>query len=105
MHRGPDHLPRGVLDGKGLLHAAAWYPRTARKTRLSASLGRGQSARRSAIMPPMAEAGGEGWSNVVVVDDDDVDRELLRAEVAGRYSGAYRVVVGSSAAETLTTLE
>ena len=56
-------------------------------------------------MLAMAGAGGERRSNIVVVDDDAVDREVLRAEIAGRYGGAYGVVVGSSACETLMTLE
>jgi thioredoxin reductase len=56
-------------------------------------------------MPAMAGAGGERRSNVVVVDDDVVDREVLRTEVEGRYGGAYGVVVRSSAGEALMTLE
>jgi DNA-binding NarL/FixJ family response regulator len=55
-------------------------------------------------MLAMAGAGGERRANIVVVDDDVVDREVLRAEIAGRYRGAYGVVVGSSASETLMTL-
>ena len=47
----------------------------------------------------------ERRAHIVVVDDDLVDLELLNAEVAGRYGGAYGVVVGSSAGETLLTLE
>ena len=55
----------------------------------------------------MALAGGIGerLAHVVVVDDDDVDRELLGAEIVGRYGGAYGVVVRSSAGETLLALE
>jgi thioredoxin reductase len=56
-------------------------------------------------MPAMAGAGGDGRPNIVVVDDDVVDREVLRAEVVGRYGGAYGVVVESSANETLRALE
>jgi thioredoxin reductase len=55
----------------------------------------------------MAGAGrdGERRSHVVVVDDDVVDLEVLRSEIAGRYGGAYGVVVGPSAGETLMALE
>jgi thioredoxin reductase len=58
-------------------------------------------------MPAMAGAGriGERRSHIVVVDDDVADREVLRAEIADRYGGGYGVVVGSSAGETLVTLE
>jgi thioredoxin reductase len=44
-------------------------------------------------------------SQIIVVDDDVVDRELLNAEVVGRYGGAYGVVVGCSVGETLLALE
>ena len=36
---------------------------------------------------------GDRRAHIVVVDDDVVDLELLNAEVAGRYGGAYGVVV------------
>jgi thioredoxin reductase (NADPH) len=48
---------------------------------------------------------GERRSYIVVVDDDVVDLELLNVEIAGRYGGAYAVVVESSAGETLMALE
>ena len=47
----------------------------------------------------------EPRSHIVVVDDDGGDLDVLRAEVVGRYGGAYEVVVGSSARETLSALE
>ena len=53
----------------------------------------------------MAGAGGERRSNIVVVDDDVADREVLTAAVTTRYSGAYGVVVESSANEALRALE
>ncbi len=48
---------------------------------------------------------GERRAHIVVVDDDGVDLELLDAEIAGRYGGAYDVVVRRSAGETLIALE
>ena len=48
---------------------------------------------------------GERRAHIVVVDDDVVDLELLNAEIAGRYGGAYGVVSESSAGKTLTALE
>ena len=49
------------------------------------------------MMPAMsgdARQTGERRSHIVVVDDDVDDLELLNAEIAGRYGGAYGVVVG-----------
>src|SRR5687768_14210940 len=52
-----------------------------------------------------ARQSGERRAHIVVVDDDVVDLELLNAEIAGRYGGAYGVVSESSAGKTLTALE
>jgi thioredoxin reductase (NADPH) len=41
----------------------------------------------------------------VVVDDDGPDLEVLSTEIAGRYGGAYEVVVGRSAGDALRWLE
>ena len=48
---------------------------------------------------------GEQGPHIVVVDDDVVGLELLNAAIVGRYGGAYRVRVGSSAREALIALE
>jgi thioredoxin reductase (NADPH) len=60
------------------------------------------------MMPAMsgyAQGIDDTRARIVVVDDDVVDLELLNEEIAGRYGGAYGVLVGSSAGETLMALE
>lgn len=48
---------------------------------------------------------GDLRPHIVVVDDDAGDRALLGAEVEARYGGAYEVLVASSPAEALRSLE
>jgi thioredoxin reductase (NADPH) len=45
------------------------------------------------------------FPTIVVVDDDPASLALLRAEIEGRYAGAYGVLVASSPAEVLGSLE
>jgi thioredoxin reductase (NADPH) len=41
---------------------------------------------------------------IVVIDDNEIDLGLLRADIEARYGGAYRILVGSSPADMLQTL-
>jgi thioredoxin reductase (NADPH) len=41
---------------------------------------------------------------IALVDDNEIDRQLLSADIEARYGGAYRILVGSSPADMLQTL-